>query len=76
MLPKSVLDQLVTRLNRLEAIVFGKNKSQGTNPQDIILSSKAKKRYEKIDRDITQGKNIHTFDDGESALTFLLADKR
>jgi hypothetical protein len=66
-LPKSVFEQLVVRLNRLEAMVFGKN---------IPLSSAAKKRYEKIDTDIAQGKNIHTFDNGDKALTFLLADKR
>lgn len=74
-LPKSVFEELVTRLNRLEAIVFGKKHSQVTD-EDIKLSSAAKKRYKKMDEDIKNGKNIYAFNDEDSALKFLLSDKK
>ena len=50
-LPKSAFEELVTRLNRLETIVFGKKQGQVTN-EDIKLSSAAKKRYKKMDEEI------------------------
>ena len=74
-LPKSVFEELVTRLNRLETIVFGKKQSQVAD-EYIKLSPAAKRRYQKIDEDIKNGKNIYTFSDKDSALRFLLSDKR
>ncbi len=73
-LPKSVFEELVTRLNRLETIVFGKKQSQGTD-EYIKLSPAAKRRYKKMDEDIKNGKNIYTFNDKDDGLKFLLSDK-
>lgn len=74
-LPKSVFEELVTRLNRLETIVFGKKQSE-TADEYIKLSPVAKRRYKKIDEDIKNGKNIYTFNDKDDGLKFLLSDKR
>ncbi|MBI5123328.1 hypothetical protein HZA75_05725 [Candidatus Roizmanbacteria bacterium] len=74
-LPESVFEELVTRLNRLETIVFGKKQSQ-TADEYIKLSPAAKRRYKKIDEDIKNGKNIYAFNDENSALKFLLFDKK
>lgn len=74
-LPKSVLEELVTRLNRLETIIFGKQQSQ-TADEFIKLSPAAKKRYKNIDEDIKNGKNIYAFNDKDDGLKFLLSDKR
>ncbi|KKQ25970.1 MAG: hypothetical protein US40_C0004G0005 [Candidatus Roizmanbacteria bacterium GW2011_GWC2_37_13] len=74
-LPKSVFEELVTRLNRLETIVFGKSQSK-TTEEYIKLSPAAKKRYKKIDEDIKNGKNIYAFNDKDDGLKFLLSDKR
>ena len=75
LLPKSVFEELVTRLNRLETIVFGKNQSQVAD-EYIKLSPAAKRRYEKINEDIKNNKNIYAFNNENSALKFLLSDKR
>jgi len=71
-LPTSVFEEIVTRLNRLETIVFGKKQSQVTD-ENIKLSSAAKRRYKKMDEDIKNGKNIYTFNNKDSALKFLLS---
>jgi len=57
-LPKSVFEELVARLNRLETIVFGKSQSKTTD-EYIKLSPAAKKRYKKMDEDFKNGKNIY-----------------
>ena len=74
-LPKSVFEELVTRINRLEVIVLGKKQSK-TADEYIKLSSTAKRRYKKMDEDIKNGKNIYAFNDENSALKFLLSDKK
>lgn len=74
-LPKSAFEELVIRLNRLETIVFGKKQSQVTD-EYIKLSPAAKRRYKKMDEDIKNGKNIYAFNDEDSALKFLLSDKK
>ena len=73
-LPKSVFEELVTRLNRLETIVFGKNKVKG-RMNTSNSSPAAKRRYKKMDEDIKNGKNIYTFNDKDDGLKFLLSDK-
>ncbi len=74
-LPKSVFEEFVTRLNRLETIVFGKSQSQKTD-EYVKLSPAAKRRYKKMDEDFKNGKNIYTFNDKDDGLKFLLSDKR
>lgn len=57
-LPKSVFEELVTRLNRLETFVFGKNINHNMD-EYIKLSPAAKRRYKKMDEDFKNGKNIY-----------------
>jgi len=73
-IPKSVFEDLIERLNRLEAVVFGKK--QEIKEEYVKLSPAAKKRYKKMEEDIKKGRNIYTFDDPETALKFLVSDKR
>jgi hypothetical protein len=73
-LPKSVFEELIERLNRLEAAVFGKKEK--IKEEYVKLSPKAKRRYKKMEEDIKKGKNIYTFNDPETALKFLFSDKR
>ena len=73
-LPKTVFENLVERLNRLEAAVFSKKAT--TIDEKIALTPTAKRRYKKMEKDIKQGKNIYAFDDSKSALKFLVSDKR
>jgi len=73
-LPKSVFEKLVERLNRLETAVFGKKEK--AKEEYVKPSPAAKRRYKKMEEDIKKGRNIYTFDDPETALKFLLSDKR
>ena len=74
-LPKTILENLVERINRLEAVVFGKNKEKF--PTEFIkLSPRAKKRYKKMEGDFKKGKNLYSFDNSDEALQFLLSDKK
>ena len=56
-LPKSVFEELIERLNRLEAGVFGKKEK--IKEEYVKLSPKAKRRYKKMEEDIKKGKNIY-----------------
>jgi hypothetical protein len=56
-LPKSVFEELIERLNRLEAAVFGKKEK--IKEEYVKLSPKAKRRYKKMEEDIKKGKNIY-----------------
>lgn len=74
-LPQPVFEELVSRIRRLESVVFGKKKEQF--PAEYVrLSPRAKKRYQKMDKDIIKGKNIYSFDNPDDALSFLVSDKR
>lgn len=73
-LPKTVFENFIERLNRLETAVFGKKTT--IIDEKITLTPIAKRRYKKMNKDIKEGKNIYTFNDSNSALKFLLSDKR
>lgn len=72
-LPKTIFEQLIERINRLEKAVFGKKKQR--KAEYVSLSIKAKKRYKKIEEDLKIGKNIYSFDNAEDGLKFLISDK-
>jgi len=56
-LPKSVFEELIERVTRLEAAVFGKKEK--IKEEYVKLSPKAKRRYKKMEEDIKKGKNIY-----------------
>jgi hypothetical protein len=56
-LPKSVFEELIERITRLEAAVFGKKEK--IKEEYVKLSPAAKKRYKKMEEDIKKGKNIY-----------------
>lgn len=74
-LPKTVFENLIERINRLESVVFGKKKEKFPD-EYVVLSDRAKKRYKKMDKDFKKGKNVYSFDNSDDALQFLLSDKR
>lgn len=56
-LPKTVFEELVGRIKRLESVVFAKNQKQFPD-EKVILSQRAKRRYKKMDEDFKKGRNI------------------
>ncbi len=74
-LPKTVIENLLNRINRLESAVFGEKKGQFPS-EYVKLSPKAKSRYKKMEEDFKKGRNVYRFDNSEDALKFLLSDKR
>ena len=62
--PKSVFQNLVERINKLESVVLGKKK--GRFPAEyVVVSEKAKKRYKKMDEDFKKGRNFKSFNSTE-----------
>jgi len=74
-LPRSVLNDLITRISKLEIAVFGK-KGQVLSTEKIILKGRVKDHYKHMDEDFKKGKNFYSFDDPDQALDFLLSNKR
>lgn len=74
-IPKTVFQNLIERINKLESAVFGKKKEQFPD-EYVVLSERAKKRYKKMDEDFKKGRNVYSFTDADDALKFLLSDKR
>lgn len=58
-IPRTLLDELLIRISRLEKAVFKKAHVVQKEPT-VQLSARAEKRYAKMEDDFRQGKNIST----------------
>ena len=66
-IPKTIFAELINRLNRLEAAVFGKKKGQFP-VEYVVLSERAKKRYKRMGEDFKKGRNFYVADNVEGLL--------
>jgi len=54
---KSVFEELIERINPLEAVVFGKKEK--VKEEYVKLLPTVKRRYKKMEEDIKKGRNIY-----------------
>ena len=66
-IPKTVFENLVERINKLEAVVFGKKKEKFPD-EYVVLSKRAEKRYKKMDEAFKKGRNFYVADDVNTLL--------